>query len=237
MQKWIRGAVVAAAIIAALMLAASGPGIWAGLWDWRFAFKLLQWSAYIGMATAALAVILLLVPMTRRGGTVALAIALVASVVAAGPPIALLKKAEALPDIHDITTDTDDPPQFVALFVERKGSPNGAAYGGGKVAAEQRRGYPDIQPIVVSQPRPQAFARALESARQMGWAIAANDPETGRIEATATTYWFRFKDDIVVRVRADPAGSRIDVRSASRLGSSDVGANAARIREYRSHLL
>ena len=232
----LRGCVLCAALIAALMLGLSGPGIWMDLWDWRFAFKLLKWAAYAGMATAALSVLMLLIPRTRRGGAVTLGLALVASVIAAAPPIALLKTAEGLPDIHDITTDTENPPAFVALLAERRASRNGADYGGEKVASEQKKGYPDIQPIVVAQPPAQAFARALEAARQMGWAIASDDAASGRIEATATTYWFRFKDDVVVRVRPEGSGSRIDVRSVSRVGSSDVGANAKRIREYRSRL-
>ena len=78
----------------------------------------------------------------------------------------------------------------------------------------------------------QAFDRALTAARAMGWEIVASDPAQGRIEGTATTFWFGFKDDIVVRVGADGSGSRVDVRSLSRIGKSDVGANARRIRDY-----
>ena len=66
----------------------------------------------------------------------------------------------------------------------------------------------------------------------MGWEIVASDPAAGRIEATDTTFWFGFKDDVVVRVAAAPDGSRVDVRSLSRVGLSDVGTNAARIRKY-----
>jgi uncharacterized protein (DUF1499 family) len=81
-------------------------------------------------------------------------------------------------------------------------------------------------------PPAQAFDRALAAARAMGWEIVASDPAQGRIEATATTFWFGFKDDIVVRIAAESAGSRLDVRSLSRIGKSDVGANARRIRDY-----
>jgi uncharacterized protein (DUF1499 family) len=77
-----------------------------------------------------------------------------------------------------------------------------------------------------------AFRRAADAARAMGWEMVAADSAAGRVEATATTRWFGFKDDVVVRVRPDGAGSRIDVRSVSRVGGSDVGANAARIRAY-----
>jgi len=79
--------------------------------------------------------------------------------------------------------------------------------------------------------------RVLDAARACGWEVIASDASTGRLEATDTTRWFGFKDDIVVRVRAEPSGgSRVDVRSVSRVGDSDVGANAARIREFLSRL-
>ena len=77
-----------------------------------------------------------------------------------------------------------------------------------------------------------AFKRALQAARDMGWEIVAADAAAGRIEATDTTFWFGFKDDVVIRVEADGAGSRVDLRSVSRVGVGDVGANAARIRAY-----
>jgi uncharacterized protein (DUF1499 family) len=75
--------------------------------------------------------------------------------------------------------------------------------------------------------------KAIDAARALDWEIVASDAPAGRIEATATTMWFGFKDDIVVRVRPEAGGgSRVDVRSVSRVGQSDVGANAKRIREF-----
>ena len=118
----------------------------------------------------------------------------------------------------------------------RAESPNKAGYGGEKVAAEQKRGYPEIVPFTSSLAPAQAFARALDAARAEGWEIALSDPANGRIEATATTAWFGFKDDVVVRVRAAEGGSRVDVRSASRVGESDLGENAKRIRRYLARL-
>jgi uncharacterized protein (DUF1499 family) len=72
----------------------------------------------------------------------------------------------------------------------------------------------------------------LAAARAQGWEIVAAVPAEGRIEATDTTRFFGFKDDIVIRVKAEGAGSRVDVRSLSRVGKSDVGKNASRIRAY-----
>jgi hypothetical protein len=138
--------------------------------------------------------------------------------------------------IHDITTDTEDPPQFVALLAKRRTTFNGPEYGGEAVARVQKAAYPDIQPRDLADLPARAFERALGAARSMGWLIAAAVPEEGRIEATATTPLLRFKDDVVIRVRPHGAGSRIDVRSKSRLGRSDLGANAKRIRRYFGEL-
>jgi uncharacterized protein (DUF1499 family) len=143
-----------------------------------------------------------------------------------------MRQARLLPPIHDITTDLDDPPAFEAILPLRAGAPNPAAYGGPEVAAAQRAGYPDLAPLRLNASVPEAYRRALAAARGMGWDIVAADSAAGRIEATATTRWFGFKDDVVVRVRAAGAGARVDVRSVSRVGRSDVGTNARRIREY-----
>ena len=77
-----------------------------------------------------------------------------------------------------------------------------------------------------------AFEHALEAARAQGWEIVDADESQGRIEATATTFWFGFKDDVVIRIRGAGGGSAVDMRSKSRVGLSDTGTNAARIRDY-----
>ena len=105
-----------------------------------------------------------------------------------------------------------------------------------EIAAQQRQAYPDVVPLVLESPADVAFGRALEAARGMGWEIVAADSSAGRIEATATTAWFGFKDDVVVRVTPEDGRSRVDVRSVSRVGMSDVGTNAARIRAYLARL-
>jgi len=155
---------------------------------------------------------------------------------AAALPLLQLRTAKSVPPIHDITTDPSDPPVFEAVLPLRMGAANGVEYGGNTVAAQQRAAYPDILPIRLDAAPSQAFARALDAARAMGWAIAAADPARGVIEATDRTLWFGFKDDIAVRVRANGTGSVIDVRSLSRIGRSDVGTNARRIRAYRDQL-
>jgi len=229
---------MAFAVAAFTMLLASGPGTRLELWPWQTGLSLLKWAAYTGMAAGAAALILVVlaaVPRWRADAWIpglALAIALVAVL----PPVLLLQQAKGVPPIHDITTDTSDPPAFVALMAERTKAPNGAAYGGAAIAAKQQQGYPDIRPLTLKAPPREAVQRAIDAARALGWEVVASDAESGRIEATATTTWFGFKDDVVVRIRPDGAGSRVDIRSMSRVGGSDVGANAKRIREFFAKL-
>ncbi len=129
-----------------------------------------------------------------------------------------------------------DPPQFLKVLPLRAGAPNPATYGGPEVAAAQKSAYADIQPQDFSQAPAETFALALAKAREMGWEIVDADAANSRIEATATTLWFGFKDDVVIRITAVGSGSRLDVRSVSRVGRSDVGANAARIRAFLTAL-
>ena len=137
---------------------------------------------------------------------------------------------------NDITTDTQDPPDFATLAAVREQAPNKAAYGGPDVAAQQLQAYPNIKAKVLSLPPAEAVQKSIDAARSLGWQIAGSDTAAGRIEATDTTGWFGFKDDIVVRVRPQAQGSRVDVRSASRVGRSDIGKNAERIREFLDKL-
>lgn len=154
-------------------------------------------------------------------------------------PLTQALKAGSVPPIHDISTDTDDPPAFFAVTPLRKkaNASNPAEYAGAETAAKQKEAYPDIVPVTMDGPPDQAFAKALAAAKAMpDWEIIDSDPAGGRIEATATSRFMGFKDDVVIRIRAEGAGSRIDIRSKSRVGRSDVGANAERIRAYVAKL-
>ena len=118
----------------------------------------------------------------------------------------------------------------------RQGSPNAVEYQGEAIARQQRMAYPDIRSATIAEPPDRVFTRATNAARDLGWQIVAAVPADGRIEATDTTIWFGFKDDIVVRVTPTAGGSRIDVRSVSRLGQGDLGKNAARVRAFLQRL-
>ena len=231
----VRALVMVVALAAFAMLIASGPGTRLGLWPWETGIALMKWAAYAGLAAAAAAfvlVLLLAVPRWRKRAWVPIVAALL-GLAAATPPVLMLQQAKAAPLIHDITTDPFDPPAFVTLLAERNKAPNGAAYAGPALAAQQQKGYPDIKSLLVNAPARDTMQKAIDAARAQGWEIASMDAASGRIEATATTRWFGFKDDIVVRIRPEASGgSRVDVRSMSRVGQSDIGANAKRIREF-----
>jgi hypothetical protein len=193
---------------------------------------MMRWAATLGLAAAGLALMLLLIPRTRMGQVIWLLSACLIGLGVAYVPWQLQQQARSVPPIHDITTDTLEPPEFIAILPLRAGAANPPGYAGEEVARLQREAYPDIRSYRLDAGADIAFERALAAARKMGWEIVAADPATGRIEATATTFWYGFKDDVVVRVGADNGGSVIDVRSKSRVGRSDLGANASRIRTY-----
>jgi uncharacterized protein (DUF1499 family) len=229
---WLRLLAITLALTSAVLLLGSGAGVHAGLWSFQVGFAILRWAAYTGLACAAAALVALALPKVRGkwgGGLVA---ALTVGIAAAFVPWHFQQRARAVPPIHDISTDLDQPPAFFAVLPLRIHAPNAAAYPGNETAEQQRKGYPDIQPLTLPLPASVAFSRALDAAEAMGWKIVGSNPAAGRIEATATTFWFGFKDDVVVRITPVGNASRIDVRSVSRVGRSDAGTNAARIREY-----
>lgn len=224
----------AIAALAALTALASGPGHRFGLWDYGFGFTLLGIAAWAGAAGALLSLAAgawALRTAARRALAVSIA-GIAAGAFTFGVPWMQLRQARNVPPIHDITTDTRQPPEFVALLQTRRAAPNGSEYGGVQVAEAQRRGYPDIAPLTYAAPPAAAFERCLDAARALGWEIAAADPKTLRIEATDRTLFFGFRDDIVIRITPLDTASRVDVRSASRVGESDLGANARRIRAF-----
>ena len=218
--------------VSLLALIAAGPLHHLGLAGLAGAFGVLKWAVYGALATLVLAIAGIIVAARRRSSMTTALTALALALLAIVPVGALAWKASRVPAIHDITTDTLQPPPFLAVLPLRAGALNPAEYGGPDVVAKQRAAFPDLGPLLLSVPPDRAFERALTAARAMGWELVASDPAAGRIEATDTTFWFGFKDDIVVRVLPQPTGSRIDVRSLSRVGGGDLGANAARIRAY-----
>ena len=215
----------------------AGLGYRWGWWHFRTGIQVMRWAATTGLAAVALglAATLLASAVGARRALAASIAAFVVSLVVVGPPLYHWRLVDQLPRIHDISTDTDKPPVYVAVLPLRKGAENSPDYSA-EVAPLQKKAYPDIVPALHDLPPAEAFARAERTARAMGWEIVAAVPGELRIEATDTSLLFGFKDDVVIRVSAANSGSRVDVRSLSRVGRSDFGVNAGRIRNYLKQL-
>jgi uncharacterized protein (DUF1499 family) len=236
-RGWSWLALLAAGLAVAVLLAAmlAGLGSRWGWWPFGTGFSLLrgpvQYGLYLLIFVALVAIFHSRPGTGRRGFPLALVSALLPLVVL----VYLFQwrdRAEAAPPIHDITTDTQNPPEFVAIAPLRADAPNPVEYPGEEFATHQRQAYPDIQPLRLDLSPDEAYAVALSAARDMGWEIVAADPAARRIEATDQTFWFGFKDDVVIRLTAADGGTVLDVRSKSRVGRGDVGTNARRIRSY-----
>ena len=201
---------------------------------------MLPWAAYFGVAALIVSAVTIVLGPSRVGWR---GIAIAAAAFAIGALIAYVpwhydQLRRTVPPIHDITTDAEHPPTFSAAIaaLRTEEHDNATAYDGSKLAELQRQAYPDIAPLIVSLAPDAAFNRALDTARQMGWTIVAADDKSGEIEASDQSRWMGFTDDIVIRVAKADAGSRIDLRSSSRLGRSDFGVNAERVRAYLARL-
>jgi uncharacterized protein (DUF1499 family) len=235
-----RGAVLIAVLAAVLagalgLLALLAPlGSRWGLWHYRTGFRMLGSTAWGAIGLAILSAIAMQVTRPSRGrpGLPYAVFGMLVAILLIALPVQWRWQARRVPPIHDITTDTRDPPQFVAIAPLRADAPNPVEYDGPDVAAQQREAYPDIRPLALELPPDRAFTAALEAAEAMRWEIVAADAATGRIEATDRTFWFGFRDDIVIRLTSVGARTIVDVRSKSRVGRSDMGTNAQRIRTY-----
>jgi hypothetical protein len=217
-----------------------------GFWDYHVGLlKIFPFCLYFGIAALALGVAWVataLITNTAAGGRYGFA-GFLGSLVVLVVPLSQFLQSNGTPPIHDISTDVEHPPEFVALLDRRADATNPPDYDGpnrvtmdGKsytVTQLQKKFYPDIHSVGRLGISPeQLFNHALAAARAMGWSIVAVVPDEGRIEATDTTFFFGFKDDIVIRVKPSGLGARVDIRSKSRAGDGDGGSNAAHIREF-----
>lgn len=233
--------------LGAALIAAAGSG--AGAWPFRIGFTILRYAFYAAIAGGLLAIVAFVI--ARRGGVRTGRINLLAFVIAAAFGAYLMNQvatARRVPAIHDVTTDLIDVPQFGTLTVRADnlenipddGRPDLAALDPeSRWKAIHREAYADLRSLRLPLSVAEATQRVEALARARGWQVARADRQGGVVEATATTLFFRFKDDVVVRVRPDPerpGGSIVDMRSISRVGGSDVGVNAARIRAFLADL-
>ncbi len=227
------------ALAAVVALVVAGPGHRYGLIGVKPGIYLTMAAGALG-ALAALVGAIGIVTILRTPRQPALGGAVFAVVVGAAIAIHLYgwyARAQSVPPIHDITTDTASPPEFVAIAPLRAGAPNPAEYAGAETAEKQLAAYPDIDTLVVASSPASVVEAAARVAGRMGWDVVASVPAEGRLEATDTTFWSGYKDDVVLRARAGADGTEVDIRSKSRVGVSDLGTNAERIREFSAALI
>lgn len=255
------------AIATPVFFAVAALGTKFGLWGFGFGLSTLTFTwgprlliAALALGGAALALLVILrlalgpARAPKAGGWIA---AFAAIAVGAGGlwyADSVRATAGELPPIHDVSTDTVNPPQFSDALARRRGAQSNSLdyagktipetvagrwpdYAGMPVSEAQALAYPDIQPIKVDQSPERAFEAALAAARDLGWRVGDSAPAALVFEATAETFWFGFLDDVAVRVGpGEDGGAIVDVRSVSRVGLSDLGANAARIRKFEARL-
>lgn len=145
--------------------------------------------------------------------------------------------ASGVPRINDITTDTEQPPRFVAAAKAPENAERDMTYPGSSFADQQKKAYPDIAPLILPIPQAEAYAKVKQVATVTpNWTITRDEAEVFTLEGTETTRLFRFQDDFVVEVRPEVGGSAVHMRSKSRDGQGDTGTNAARIRAFFAKL-
>lgn len=204
--------------------------------NWRSAMILVA-VAVSGLALAGFFSLLLqfaLLRKGRRGGGKYCLLAVGLSLPALIGVLIVGLQGAKVPLINDISTDTINPPPLEKATQLRQPGDNGVLYPGDRTASQQRQAYPDIGPLIVNATPAAAFEKSRTVAEQLGWRVVAQNPEQGLIEAVDQSLIFGFIDDIVIRIAPAGSGSRIDVRSASRAGTGDLGVNAKRIRSFFS---
>jgi uncharacterized protein (DUF1499 family) len=259
----MRDFLVRAALILAILLPiyflVAALGTKFGLLDWRIGFGLMTYTLgkFVLMGVGAiglLATLATILVKPRMKGLLGALLAVLLPAAGMGYGVYVQSQAKDIPPIHDISTSLDDPPSFTELVLQERAKVPcvntldfatktvGAANGpgcrgrdGGPLAKDlHAKAYGDLKPLRMNQAPNDAVEMVLDAAAAQGWTIVNADVEGGLIEATASTFWYGFKDDIAVRLRPtiDGLGTIVDVRSVSRVGVSDLGANAARIRAF-----
>lgn len=226
--------VLCVALVIATVLAYRG-----GTLSVRDAFGYIEWIVYGGMAATLVSLggLFQALRAKRVAATTMAGLGIVVALLIVWVPYSNRVALRASPRLSDITTDTRNPPAFVKTAALRRSTKarNPMTYVQAK-AKLQKSHYPDIKPVLVALPPDRAFARALAVVEKFGLTLVASDKAAGRIEAFDTSLIFGFIDDVVIRVKADGAGSRIDIRSSSRVGRRDAAVNANRVRKLMAAL-
>ncbi len=251
LKYWLLKLAIGLAIFMPVYFTVAALGTKFGLWSWKFGFGKLTFGfgpklMMLTFGVALAAVILAFVVKPRKGWLVGL-LCLAVPVIGLGFGKNLRAKAGKLPPIHDITTDIQTPPTFSETIATRRAKSEcsntldyaGKTFGKDKtlVSEGQVKAYPDIRTLVFTKSPEAVFDTALGAASSMGWEIVTSSKDAGVIEATATSFWYGFTDDVAIRIgAANGGGTLLDIRSVSCVGRSDIGVNAARIRAFRDKL-
>ena len=240
--KTLSGVAVAVFIltlIVTFLFIFSGYGYQYEIWELGTAFSVLRNSAYamFGLILVNLLALYLTRPSSGKRGMTPAILGLAMSISVLGTAIYWQNEARSWPAIHDITTDTKNPPQFNAIVPLRADAPNPPEYLGGETTSLQNSAYPDITTLEIDADPGKVFEEAVRLVEDRGWELVSADRDSLVIEATETLAWFGFKDDVVIRIRRSGQGSSlVDIRSKSRIGGSDLGMNAWRIRQFLADL-
>jgi uncharacterized protein (DUF1499 family) len=230
---WGHGILIGA-IIGAALLPIGALGYRIGLWSYQTGFLFLAAGALLSIFTVIGGLVALVSTLKARGseGRAQLLIGLLLG----GAVVLLLAikvgDGRSTPAIHDVSTDVGDPPAFDKAIALRDADANPLDYDLAANAAKQQNAYPRVKPIRTDRSVDSSFDRALDVLGSMRLDVVNVDRDDGVIEAVATSFWFGFKDDVVVRVRARGDGATVDMRSVSRVGVGDLGVNAKRIEEF-----
>ena len=231
--RWWAQAILIGAVIGAVLLLMGGLGTRLGMWSYNGGFTVASGGILLASAGFFLGVIGYVVALSKGLNTErsSILIALVICIILLVQVGMQMKALASVPAIHNISTDTQDPPAFDALVAVRAAEgANPLVYDANVLAEPQRQAYPWVRTLELPTNPGILLNEAVSVLEDMGLAVVNVSAEQGIIEATATTFWFGFKDDVVIRVRESAVGgSVIDVRSVSRSGQSDLGVNVKRI--------
>lgn len=239
------GIVLGASFLMAAAIAVSGPGAQFGLWDYGTGLAIIRkLSIPVLIGAAGSGIILIFSLFAARGFLGFALLTTLAAGLAGYVPLEMKRQVASNPIIHDITTDFKDPPKIVAAAsLPRK---NPVDYLGSTMAPRsnvtvmeaQKEAFPDIAPAFVNSSVDETAEIVAGLVSSMGMVIIDDGPiDRGwRIEAAQTSRWFGFVDDFIVRIRPEAGRTRVDVRSKSRVGGSDLGVNAARTRDFFERL-
>ena len=233
-RAWWSQAVMVGAIIAAVLLPLGALGSRFGVWGFQTGFMFLAGGTVLAVLGAVVGLIGIVVAFRRQlvADKPALLIGTLVSVLILALMGMQFNTARSVPPIHNISTDVADPPAFVEIVAVRGEDSNPLVYDAATLAEQQQAAYPWVKTLETPATPTASFDRAVATLEAMGLEIVNADRGAGIVEATDTTFWFGFKDDLVVRIRPAGSGAMVDVRSVSRVGQSDLGANARRIGEF-----